>query len=141
VLAFPVRHPDQPELPRWLVVARRTAGTPCYLLTSEPVEREAQACKGVMASARRWQIELMWKTGKSELGMQSPRLGDGESRLTLLGLATLASAFLLHLLSTPFRLLRRWWLRDACHRTGRRLRATRVPRVRLRLALSRLWLA
>jgi len=39
------------------------------------------------------------------------------------------------------KLLRRWLLRYAAHRSGRRLRATRVPLARLRLALSRLWLA
>jgi Transposase DDE domain len=141
VLAFPVRHPDHPDLPLWLVVARRKGSTPWYLLTSAPVETEADAWKVVLAYARRWQIEVMWQTCKSELGMQSPRLWDWESRLKLLGLATLAYAFLLHLLSTPFRLVRRWLLRYAAHRTGRRLRATRVPLVRLRLALSRLWLA
>ncbi len=37
--------------------------------------------------------------------------------------------------------LRRWLLRYAAHRSGRRLQATRVPLARLRLALSRLWLA
>ena len=140
VLAFPVRHADHPDLPLWLVIARRKGGSPWYLLTSEPVENEEQAWKVVMAYARRWQIELMWKTCKSEMGMQSPRLWDWESRLKLLGLAALAYAFLLHLLSAPFKLLRRWLLRFAAHRSGRRLRATRFPLVRLRLALSRLWL-
>jgi hypothetical protein len=48
-LAFPVRHPDHPDLPLWLVVARRKGSTPWYLLTSEPVENEAQAWKVVMA--------------------------------------------------------------------------------------------
>ena len=105
------------------------------------METEAEAWKGVMAYARRWQIELAWKTCKSELGMQSLRVWDWETRLKLLGLATLAYAFLLHLLSEPFALLRRWLFRYAAHRTGRRLRATRVPLARLRLALSRLWLA
>lgn len=141
VLAFPVRHADYPDLPLWLVVARRKGSTPWYLLTSKPVESEEQAWKVVMAYARRWQIEVMWKTCKSDLGMQSPRVWDWESRLKLLGLATLAYAFLLHLLSAPFQLLRHWLLRYAAHRTGRRLRVTRVPLVRLRLALSRLWLA
>ena len=141
VLAFPVRHADHPDRPLWLVVARRKGGSPWYLLTSEPVETEEQAWKVVMAYARRWQIELMWKTCKSEMGMQSPRLWEWDSRLKLLGLATLASAFLLHLLSTPFKLLRRWLLRFAAHRSARRLRTTRFPLVRLRLALSRLWLS
>jgi hypothetical protein len=49
VLAFPVRHPDHPDLPLWLVVARRKGSTPWYLLTSEPVETTAQACKVVLA--------------------------------------------------------------------------------------------
>ena len=140
-LAFPVRHPEHPDLPLWLVVARRKGSTPCYLLSSEPVENEAQAWKVGMASARRWQIELAWKSCKSELGMQSPRVWDWETRLKLLGLATLASAFRLHLLSEPFLLLRRGLVRSAAHRTGRRLRATRVPLARWRLAFSRLWLA
>lgn len=139
VLAFPVRHPEHPEVPLWLVVARRTGGTPWYLLTSEPVETQAQAWKIVLAYVRRWHIELAWKSCKSELGMQSPRLWDWESRLKLLGLAMLAYAFLLHLLTAPFTLLRRWLFRWACHRTGRRLRTTRMPLARLRLALSRLW--
>jgi hypothetical protein len=140
-LAFPVRHPDHPDLPLWLVLARRKGSSPWYLLTSEPVETEADAWKVVLAYARRWQIELTWKSGKSELGMQSPRVWDWETRLKLLGLATLAYAFLLHLLSTPFQLVRCWLVRYAAHRSGRRLRATRVPLARLRLALSHLWLA
>ena len=105
------------------------------------MQTEADAWKVVLAYARRWQIELTWKSCKSELAMQSPRVWDWESRLKLLGLATLAYAFLLHLLSTPFKLVRRWLLRYGGHRSGRRLRATRVPLARLRLALSRLWLA
>jgi Transposase DDE domain len=131
VLAFPVRHPEHPDLPLWLVVARRKGSTPCYLLTSEPVETETEAWKVLLAYARRWQIELRWKTWKSELGMQSPRVWDGETRLKLLGLATLAYAFLLHLLSAPFQLVRRWLLRSGAHRSGRRLRATRLARLRL----------
>jgi hypothetical protein len=136
-----VQHPDHPELPVWLVVARRTGSTPWDLLTSEPVEDEAQAWKVVLAYARRWQIELAWKLWKSELGMQSPRVWEWETRLKLLGRATLAYAFLLHLLCDCFAPLRRWLFRQSGHRTGRRLRLTRVPLARLRLALSRLWLA
>jgi hypothetical protein len=62
VLAFPVCHPDHADLPLWLVVARRKGSTPWYLLTSEPVESEADAWKVVLAYARRWQIELTWKS-------------------------------------------------------------------------------
>jgi hypothetical protein len=140
-LAFPVRHPDHRDLPLWLVVAQSFGSTPWYLLTSEPVQTAADAWKVVLAYARRGPLEVMCKTCKSEWGMQSPRVWDWETRLKLVGLATLASAFWRHLLSTPFQLLRRWVVRYAAHRTGRRLRATRVPLVRRLLALSRLWLA
>jgi hypothetical protein len=79
-------------------------------------ETEADAWKGVLAYARRWQIEVMCKGWKRELGMPGPRVWDWETRLKLWGLATLASAFV---------------LRSAAHRSGRRLRATRVPQARL----------
>jgi hypothetical protein len=58
----------------------------------------------------------MCKGWKRELGMPGPRVWDWETRLKLWGLATLASAFV---------------LRSAAHRSGRRLRATRVPLARL----------
>ena len=64
---------------------------------------------------------------------------EWQDRLKLLLLATLAYAFLLHLLDGAYAQLRalllRWW----CHRTGRRARAVKQPLYRLRAALSRLW--
>jgi hypothetical protein len=141
VLACPVHHPDYPQMQLYLVVGRRQGGTPWYLLTNEVVETEEQAWDVVLAYARRWQIELAWRNCKSELGMQSPRMWGWEERLKLLGIATLAYAFLLHLLSPAFGPLRRWLLRYSCHRTGRHARAAHAPLPRLRLALSRLWQA
>ncbi len=141
VLAFPVFHPDHDEWPLWMVVARRSNGKPWYLLTSEPVETAEQAWSIVFAYIRRWLIELVFKHCKSELGFQSPRVWDWDGRLKLLGLATLAYAFLLHLLSEQYALLRRWLIRYACPRTGAHLRQVRVPLARLRSALSKLWLA
>ncbi len=141
VLAFPVCHPDHREWPLWLVVARRSNGKPWYLLTSEPVESAEQAWAIVFAYVRRWQIELVFKHCKSELSFQSPRVWDWQGRLKLLGLATLAYAFLLHLLSEQYAPVRRWLFRYACHRTGTHLQRVRVPLARLRSALSTLWLA
>lgn len=83
--------------------------------TNEPIETEEQAWAVVLAYARRWQIELSWRNCKSELGMQSPRVWGWEERLKLLGIATLAYAFLLHLLSPAFGPLRLWLLRYAAH--------------------------
>jgi hypothetical protein len=141
VLAVPVFHPDHPEWPLWLVVGRRQGGKPWYLVTSEPVQTAAQAWKVVWAYARRWQIELSFKHCKSEFGFQSPRLWTWEERVKLLGIATLAYAFLLQLLSPAASLLCQWLLDYGCHRTGHHVREAKVPLARLRCALSKLWLA
>lgn len=73
------------------------------------------------------------------MAFESPRVPDWEGRQKLLLLATLAYAFLLHLLDAVYTELRalllRWW----CHRTGRRYRTVKQPLYRLRAALSRLW--
>ena len=56
-----------------------------------------------------------------------------------MALATLAYAFLLHLLEPRYEPLRCWLLRYFCHRTGWHLRRVHAPLYRLRSALSRLW--
>jgi hypothetical protein len=139
ILALPVRHPDHPEQPLWLVIARRKGGLPWYLLTNEPITCAQDAWGIMFAYARRWQIELTWRENKSELAFQSPRLWHWEPREKLLLLATLAYAFLLTLLAPFYEPLRRWVLRRYCHRTGRHCRRAHAPFARLRLALSRLW--
>ena len=98
VVAIPVTLLDHPQ-PLWLIIARRGKGRePWYLLTADPIHTLADAWAVVVAYARRWQIELVWRYSKSELAMESPRVWDWEVRLKLLLLATLAYAFLLHLL-------------------------------------------
>lgn len=125
-----------------LVVARRGAGQrPWYLLTNEPVAEIDELWRIVLAYARRWQLELVWRYGKSELAMESPRVWTWERRKKLLLLATLAYAFLVSLLDPSLESLRTWLLEHWCHRTGKRGRETPTPLYRLRSALSRLWLA
>lgn len=143
VLALPVWRPDDRThaRPLWLVVARRGRGQePWYLLTSEPIGTAENAWQVVYTYARRWQIEMGWRYGKSELAMESPRLWSWERRQKLLLLATLAYAFLLSLLAPARAALRCWLLRCWCHRTGKRSREASTPLYRLRSALSRLWL-
>ena len=70
-----------------------TTATAKYLLTNEVIETEAEAWRVVLAYARRWQIEMAFRYGKSELAMESPRLWTWERRLKLLLLVTLAYAF------------------------------------------------
>lgn len=142
VLAVPVWPPDDRThvYPLWLVVARRGQGQqPWYLLTSEPIRTREDAWRIIYSYARRWQIEMSWRYGKSELAMESPRLWTWERRLKLLLMATLAYAFLLSLLRPEHMVLRRWLLRHWCHRTGKRSREASNPLYRLRSALSRLW--
>jgi hypothetical protein len=141
VVAVRVRHPQYPA-PLWLVVSRPGKGRePWYLLTNEPILRVADEWRIVFAYARRWQIEMSFRYGKSELAMESPRLWSWENRLKLLGMVTLVYAFLLTLLDASQTLLREWLLRWWCHRNGKRNRDASVPLYRLRSALSRLWLA
>jgi len=114
VLALPVWLPDDRahSQPLWLVVVRRGQGQqPWYLLTSEPIRSAVDAWPVVVAYARRGQIEMSWRYGKSALAMESPRLWSWERRQKLLLLATLADAFLLSLLAPARAALRHWLLR------------------------------
>lgn len=140
VLFFPVTHPDFPDWPLTLVVGRRKGGTPWYLLTNEVVETAADAWRVVMAYARRWQIEMAFRNLKSELAVQSLRVYDWEGRLKLLGMLTLAYAFLMDLMRKEGRTARDWLLAYACHRSGAHLREVELPFTRLRIALAKLWL-
>lgn len=125
-----------------LIVARRGAGqAPWYLLTNEPVAAPEELWRIVLSYARRWQLEMVWRYGKSELAMESVRVWTWERRKKLLLLAALAYAFLVSLLDATYDLLRAWLLQQWCHRTGKRSRDTPTPLYRLRSALSRLWLA
>ena len=141
LLALPVHHPAY-DTPLWLVVSRPGKGqTPWYLLTNEPLQTAADAWRLIRAYGRRWQIEQTWRSSKSELACESPRLWLWETRRKLLLLASLAYAFLLSLLDEAVAPVRAWLLRCWCHRTGKRSRETSTPLYRLRAALSRLWLA
>lgn len=139
ILAVPVLYDDHSLV---LIVARRGSGQrPWYLLTTEPVADVEELWRIVLAYARRWQLEMVWRYGKSELAMESVRVWTWERRKKLLLLAALAYAFLVSLLDPVHDLLRSWLLEHWCHRTGKRSRETPTPLYRLRSALSRLWLA
>ena len=141
VLFFPVTHPDYPDWPLTLVVGRRKGEKPWYLLTNEVVTTTDDAWKIVLAYARRWQIEMAFRNLKSEMAIQSLRVYEWEPRLKLLGMLTLAYAFLMDLMGQEGKRPREWLLDYACHRTGAHLRKVELPFTRLRIALSKLWLA
>ena len=141
VVVIPVTLLDHPQ-PLWLIIVRLGKGRePWYLLTADPIHTLADAWARVLAYARRWQIELVWRYSKSELAFESPRVWDWDVRKKLLLLACLAYAFVLHLLDSSFDELRALVLRNWCHRTGKRYQEVAAPLYRLRSALSRLWQA
>jgi hypothetical protein len=141
VVAIPVTLLDHPQ-PLTLIIARLGKGRePWYLLTADPISTLADAWALVLAYARRWQIEMVWRYSKSELAFESPRVWAWDVRLKLLLLATLAYAFLLHLLNQSFNVVRALLVRNWCHRTGKRYLEVAAPLYRLRSAISRLWQA
>ena len=141
MLFFPVTHPDAPDWPLTLVIARRKGGSPWYLLTNEPVQTAEDAWKVVMAYARRGPIETTFRNLKSEMAIESLRVTDWEARLKLLGVLTLAYAFLMELMGKDGKRARDWVIDYGCHRSGQRLRRVAIPFTRLRIALAKLWLA
>jgi hypothetical protein len=142
--ARPVRLVQRDE-PVWLVIARlrtatgrRTATEPWRLLTTEPVTTADACWRIVQAYAARWAIEQQLRFAKSELGIESLRVRAWASRAKLLGLVSLAYAFLVDLLgdgaSEPVPALLRW-----AHRTGRQAQGTWRSLYRLRAGLAALW--
>ena len=85
-------------------------------------------------------VETFFRNLKSELAIQSVRVYRWEDRLKLLGLVTLAYAFLMELMDKESKKARDWLIDTACHRTGTHLREVELPFSRMRLALSKLWL-
>lgn len=139
IITVPVRHPALDQ-PLWLVVSRPGKGRrPWYLLTNQPITTLDDAWRVVLAYARRWQVEMAYRYGKTELAMESPRLWKWENRCKLLLLVTLVYSFLLTLVRTETELVAAL-LHHWCPRTGKRHRLVAVPLYRLRAALSQLWL-
>lgn len=64
----------------------------------------------VVSYARQWQREMVWRYGKSELGMESVRVSTKERRAKLLLLTALAYPFLVSLLGPASTLIGDWLL-------------------------------
>ena len=133
----PVQHLEHSENQLFLVIVRdkNNFNSPMYLITSLRIENAKQAWEICFSYMHRWNIEQAFRFGKSELGMESPRLWFWDNRLKLLGIVTLVYDFILSL-------LRNWkvWtsllFRNWCHRTGNRYRNASIPIYRLRQAIA-----
>ncbi|MDX2072551.1 MAG: DUF6527 family protein [Haliscomenobacter sp.] len=132
-----VQHPDHLQQNLTLVIVRdkKNFNSPMYLISSLPVQKQAQAWEICFSYFQRWDIEQAFRFGKSELAMESPRLWFWENRLKLLAIVALVYDFLLHLIrnwkAAAMIIIERW-----CHRTGERYRNASIPLYRLRLAIS-----
>lgn len=132
-----VMHPEFPQTPLYLIVVRdkKAQQAPMYLLTSCIVLSDSDAWQMLHSYMHRWNIEQAFRFGKSELGLESPRLWFWENRLKLMAIVTLVYDFLLSL-------IRNWssfipiLLKNWCHRTGNRYRNASIPIYRVRLAIS-----
>jgi len=142
IVFFPVKLPDAPYMPLWMVVSRPGAGRqPWFLLTNDPISSVDDAWRIVLGYNRRWQIETAIRFDKSELAIESIRLFDWQAREKLMLIVALVHSFLLSLLAPALDHFRTWLLDSWCHRTGKRSRSVVAPLYRLRLAMSALWLA
>ena len=86
---------------------------------------------------KRWDVEQVFRFGKSAMGIQSPRLWFWENRLKLLMLVTLVIDFVLTLLS-DYRKFSRKIIDTWCPKSVERQKNTFLPLYRLRIAIS--WL-
>lgn len=132
-----VTHPEYLDNQLHIVIVRdkNNYESPMYLITSLPIENTKQAWEILFSYIHRWEAEQGFRFLKTEMGLESPRLWFWENRMKLMAIVTLAYDFLL-------RILNNWgswiqgFLRNWCHRTGKRHRKVSIPLYRLRMAIS-----
>lgn len=131
-----VFHPFFPKKPLYLVIIRdkRKGTSPMYLLTNEVIDTAGMAWKMLHSYMKRWDIEQVFKYGKSEMGMESPRLWFFENRLKMLMLVSLVMDFIFKMLRN-FKGLMTTIMNIWCPRTGKRHRTASMPIYRLRKAI------
>ena len=139
ILYTPVKVPDS-ELNHkqlYLVIARdaKQGRPPIYFLTDIPIDTNGMAWAVFFSYMKRWDIEQVFRFGKTAMGMESPRLWFFDRTLKLLALVTLVMDFILsmvaHHKSFARSLIDKW-----CPRTGNRQKKTFLPIYRLRLAIA-----
>ena len=137
IVYFPVRDPAFPDKQLYMVILRdkRPGIKPIYFLTSVKIDTNGMAWAVADAYMKRWDVEQVFRFGKTAMGIQSPRLWFWQNQLKLLMLVALVMAFLLTLLAEhlnyAWQLIHTW-----VPRTGKRQKNTSLPLYRLRLAVS-----
>ncbi len=139
ILYMPVQHPEFDDKQLYLVIVRdKKKGTsPIYFLTDVQIDTNGMAWSILKSYMKRWDVEQVFRFGKTGMGMESPRLWFWENRLKILMMVTLVMAFLLTLIAL-FRKFSRQIIDTWCPRTGNRQKNTFLPIYRLRLAITQL---
>lgn len=136
---MPVRHPEEELNSKqlYLVIARDgiKGRKPIYFLTDVKVDTNGMAWSIVLSYMRRWDVEQIFRFGKTAMGIESPRLWFFDRTLKLLSFVTLIMDFLFSLIA-QHRSFARTLIDKWCPRTGNRQRKTSLPIYRLRLAVS-----
>lgn len=137
ILYRPVYDPVINEKQLYLVIVRdpKKGRKPIYFLTDIPITTNAKAWTILHAYMKRWDVEQIFRFGKTAMGIESPRLWFWENRLKLLALVSFAMAFILTLLANT-RTFARHLIDKWAPRTGNRQKITLLPIYRLRLAIS-----
>lgn len=139
ILYRPVKCPDS-ELNHkqlYLVIARdaKKGRPPIYFLTDVPINTNGMAWAILFSYMKRWDVEQVFRFGKTAMGMESPRLWFFDRTLKLLALVTLVMDFILSMI-THHKNFARSLIDKWCPRTGNRQKKTFLPIYRLRLALT-----
>lgn len=132
-----VRHPEHPDRQLTLIIIRdkKNYQGPMYLLTSLEVNDVKLAWEMMYTYFHRWEAEQGFRFLKSEMGLESPRLWFWDNRMKLMSIVTLVYDFMLQMVCN----WKNWvqpFLRNYCHRTGKRYRDASIPLYRLRMAMS-----
>jgi len=132
-----VSHSEYPDNQLYLIIVRdkNNYNGPMYLITSLVIENAAQAWEIMFTYIHRWEAEQGFRFLKSEMGLESPRLWFWDNRMKLMAIVALVYDFLLRTL-TNWKSWVQLFLRQWCHRTGKRYRNASIPLYRLRMAIS-----
>ena len=99
LLYLPVRHLDSDlnHKQLYLVIARdaKKGRPPIYFLTDIKIDTIGMAWSVLFSYMKRWDIEQIFRFGKTAMGIESPRLWFFDRTLKLLALVTLVMDFLL----------------------------------------------
>lgn len=106
----------------------------CICIYNEVVDTAGKAWEMLYSYTKRWDIEQVFKYGKSKVGMESPRLWFFENRLKMLALVSLIMSFLFRMLRN-FETLMITIMNAWCPRTGNRHRTVSMPIYKLRKAI------